>query len=290
MDVYANYADNQGSFTSEIISTFNSFNRVLVERMDFTCLIIDDEALARKRIRRLLSDVGGVRLLEECSNGETAINRIKALNPDFVFLDIKMKDMTGFDVLAGLERSKIPLPIFVSAYDDYAIRAFEVKAFDFLLKPFDKTRFQECLYRVLEHLKTLKYHKNAINFNQIIMEIDSKIERLNLKPLDKIPVKLGNKTIFVPTSEILYFLASGSYSELYQKDKKVVLRDSLTNIFKSLDDSKFIRIHRSTIINRDYIVEIQASSYYEIDIIMPKNMKFRVSKSYRNATMKKLGL
>lgn len=290
MDVYANNTDNQGSFASEIISTFDSFNRLLVRNMHFTCLIIDDEALARKRIRRLLEGVSNVRLLEECSNGEAAIDRIKTLQPDFVFLDIKMKDMTGFDVLSGLEETKAPLPIFVSAYDDYALKAFDFRGFDFLLKPFDAYRFQKCMSRVLDHLKRVKYQNNVLSFNEIIKDIDHKIDRLHIKPLDKIPVKLGNRTIFVPTNEILYFLASGSYSELYQKEKKVVLRDSLTNIYKSLDDSKFIRIHRSTIINRDYILEIQASSYYEIDIIMPKNRKFRVSKSYRNTTMRKLGL
>ncbi|WP_298794181.1 LytR/AlgR family response regulator transcription factor [uncultured Allomuricauda sp.] len=290
MDVYTNNVDDKGRFASQIMSTFDSFNRALVERMDFTCLIIDDEALARKRVRRLLAEAENVKLLDECSNGESAIQKINALNPDFIFLDIKMKDMTGFDVLKQLDQTKIPLPILISAYDDFAIRAFDFKAFDFLLKPFNKVRFYECLNRVQGHLKILKYRNNAIHFNQIITEIDSKIERLNVKPLDKIPVKLGNKTIFVPTNDILYFLASGSYSELYQKDKKVVLRDSLTNIFRSLDKTKFIRIHRSTIINRDYIIEIQASSYYEIDVIMPKNRKFRVSKSYRNATMQKLGL
>ncbi|MGW9684444.1 LytR/AlgR family response regulator transcription factor [Flagellimonas sp. 2504JD1-5] len=290
MDVYANNADNHQSLTPEIITTFDAFNRLLIDGMDFTCLIIDDEALARKRIKRLLSHMGNIRLLDECQNGEIAVEKIKSLSPDFIFLDIKMKDMTGFDVLSQLKEHIIPLPIFVSAYDDYALKAFDFQAFDFLLKPFDKTRFDACVNRVLQHLKIMKYQNNALSFNEIIREIDLKIERINSRPLDKIPVKLGNKTIFVPTNEILYFLASGSYSELYQKEKKVVLRDSLTNIYKSLDDSKFIRIHRSTIINRDFIIEIQASSYYEIDIIMPKNRKFRVSKSYRNATLQKLGL
>lgn len=290
MDAYLTHTRDQLDLASEMVSTFDLCNQLLNTKMDFTCMIIDDEALARKRIRRLLDQTGNVKLLEECANGESAVEKITLLNPDFIFLDVKMKDMTGFEVLTKIKDKCLTLPIFVSAHNDSASKAFDHYAFDFLLKPFDEKRFHGCVMRVTEYLKAQKHRENSLAFSQIIREIHSKLNYLTFKPLEKIPIKLGNKTIFVPTQEIIFLGASGSYSELFLKDKKVVIRDSLTNIYKSLDSSQFLRIHRSTIINRDYIQEIQASSYYEIDVIMPKNRKFRVSKSYRKITLQKLGL
>ena len=201
-----------------------------------------------------------------------------------------MKDMTGFDVLANTRSDNMPIPIFVSAFDDFAIKAFEFEGFDFLLKPYDKKRFDDCLNRVKQFLVIKDYSKSLNRLQNFMSEITFKLDEFRNKPLDKIPVKLGNRTIFIDTNDILIFSASGSYSEIFLENKKLVLRDSLTNLHKSLDKNKFIRVHRSTIINRDFIIEIQTSSYYEIDIIMPKNKKFRVSKSYRNSVLKILGL
>lgn len=290
MDVYTKHLETDATFASEMVSTFDFCNQLLNMEMSFTCLIIDDESLARKRIKRLLSMAGNVKLLEECSDGETAVEKIISLKPDFIFIDVKMKDMTGFDVLSEIKGKSNPLPIFVSAFHDYACHAFDSQAFDFLLKPFDDSRFYRCISNVTQYLKTLKYRENSMIFAELIKDIHLKLNYLTFKPLDKIPIKVGNRTIFISTEDILYFTASGSYSELYLRDRKVVIRDSLTNIYKSLDQSQFLRVHRSTIINRNYIQEVQASSYYEIDIIMPKNMKFRVSKSYRKETIAKLGI
>ncbi len=288
MDVYPNNrASSYGGGTQEI-ATFSLCNRFFLKKMGFTCLIIDDELLARKRIRKLLESETDITLLKECSNGETAVNLIQKLKPDFVFLDIEMKDMTGFDVLSSISFN--PIPIFVSAHDDYAINAFEYQAFDFLLKPYDRERFNQCLDRVKHYLTIKKYSLGFEGFESVLREMTSKIDGFQKNYLVKYPVKIGNKTIFIDTNEIVYFLASGSYSELFLIDKKLILRESLTSINGSLDKSKFLRIHRSTIINKDYIQEVQTSSYYEVDIVMPKNRKFRVSKSYRTEVLKNLGL
>ncbi len=290
MDVYENRMAAAWASTIKAITTFEHIDFNLLGGMGFTCMIIDDELLARKRIKKLLEDRAEIILLQECSNGETAVEKIQELRPDFVFLDIKMKDMTGFEVLAQTNPVHMTVPIFVSGFDNFAIKAFEYAGFDFLLKPFDQKRFENCLTRVKNFLAIKSYSNDLSSFVGLMKEINGKLDEFRNKPLDKIPVKLGNKTILIDTEKITYFSASGSYSELYLSDKKMVLRDSLTNIHKSLDRNKFIRIHRSTIINRHFIQEIQASSYYEIDIIMPKNKKFRVSKSYRNEVLKMLGI
>ncbi|AVR45890.1 DNA-binding response regulator [Christiangramia fulva] len=250
-------------------------------------LVIDDEELARKRVLNLLEDISQIEVIGECSNGKTAIKDINDLKPDLIFLDISMKDMNGFEVLKNVEISPKPIVIFVTAYDNYALKAFDVEAFDFLLKPFKDQRFFKTIDKVL---KTTKAEANS-TFEKRMMEFFHEYSRGGtiLNSVAKIPVKQGNKTALVDPSEILYIQASGYYAEIFTGSKKYVLRESLNNLDENLD-SRFVRVHRSTILNMNFVKEILHSDYSEIDARMADGKLLRISKSHKKDFLEKIGI
>lgn len=251
-------------------------------------LVIDDEELARKRVVNLLEDVPQIEVIGECTNGKDAIKRINQEKPDLIFLDINMKDLNGFEVLQKIDISPKPVVIFVTAYDNYAIRAFDVDAFDFLLKPFKDQRFFKTINKVLN----ISREESDRNFEQRIRDlfkVYSK-ESEGSSPPVRIPVKQGNKTILINPDDILYIIASGYYAEIYTSEKKYVLRESLSNLDELLDDNKFFRIHRSTIANMNQVKEIVHSEYSEIDARMTDGKLLHISKSHKKEFLEKLGI
>lgn len=251
-------------------------------------LVVDDESLARKRVVNLLEDVPEIEVVGECSNGKTAVKYINEKKPDLIFLDINMKDMNGFDVLKHIEISPKPIVIFVTAYDNYASRAFDVDAFDFLLKPFKDQRFFKTINKVLNISRT----EADSNFEKRIKELFdlySKEARSTSQTI-KIPVKQGNRTVLINPVDILYIIASGYYAEIYTADKKFVLRESLSNLMEILDDNYFFRIHRSTIVNINQVKEIVHSEYSEIDARMTDDKLLHISKSHKKEFMEKFGI
>lgn len=251
-------------------------------------LVIDDEELARRRVLNLLEEVEAIEVIGECSNGRTAIERINADKPDLIFLDINMKDMNGFEVLKKVEISPKPIVIFVTAYDNYALKAFDVEAVDFLLKPFKDQRFFKTINKVLETTKT----EANDNFEKRMVEFFHEYSKggLRLNSVSKIPVKQGNKTALVDPKDILYIQASGYYAEIFVESKKYVLRESLNNLTEILDSNIFIRIHRSTIANLNYVNEIIHSDYSEIDAKMTDGKLLHVSKSHKKEFLEKIGI
>lgn len=251
-------------------------------------LVIDDEELARRRIVHLLEEVPEIEVLGECSNGRTAIKQINERKPDLIFLDINMKDMNGFEVLQKIVVTPKPIVIFVTAYDNYASRAFDVDAFDFLLKPFKDQRFFKTINKVLE----IPRKEADVNFEKRIRElflIYSKENKMSSPPV-KIPVKQGNKTTLINPADILYILASGYYSEIYTASKKFVLRESLSNLMAIIDSGIFFRIHRSAIINVNYVKELVHSEYSEVDVRMTDDKLLHISKSNKKEFLEKLGI
>ncbi len=251
-------------------------------------LIVDDETLARKRILNLLTTVEKITVVEECSNGKTAILRINELKPDLVFLDINMKDMNGFEVLQNVNVSPKPIVVFVTAYDHYALKAFDFEAFDFLLKPYRDERF----YKTIDKLLKLSQQEIDESFEKKIKEF-FKLNEEKIKEkeaVSRLPVKQGHRTILLDTSKIKYICASGYYAEIYTEESKYVLRESLKNLIELLNQKIFFRIHRSSIVNLNYIQEIVHSDYSEMDVRMKDNKLIRVSKSNKKDFLLQLGI
>ncbi len=258
--------------------------------MKITTLLIDDEILARKRIKNLLEEVSEVTILGECSTGKEAINMITELNPQLIFLDIKMKDMSGFDVLNALETTTKPLVIFVTAYDKYAIKGFDYFACDYLLKPFRDERFFQSLKKACDYLKNNKSNELETKLEGLLNYIKNPETQIKETTIQKLPIKLGNKVHFIHTNQIKYIEASGYYAEIKTEEKQYLLRESLSNLIVRLSKIEFIRIHRSTIINLEYLQELVHSSYNELDVKMKDGKFFRISKSYKKELFAKLGL
>ena len=260
--------------------------------MQFTftmrALVIDDEELARKRVLNLLEEVPEVEVIGECSNGKAAIKQINELRPQLIFLDINMKDMNGFEVLQKVTISPKPIVIFVTAHDNYASRAFDVDAFDFLLKPFKDERFFRTIEKVLKITRTEADNNFEKRFKELFKVYSREVDAP--APSPKIPVKQGNKTILLDPSSIIYITASGYYAEIYTAGKKYVLRESLSNLEEMLDSRVFIRIHRSTILNIHHVKEIVHSDFSEIDARMTDDKLLHISKSNKKQFLEKLGI
>lgn len=251
-------------------------------------IIADDEILATKRVELLLKENKRFEVIGTYNQGHEAVEKINALRPDLVFLDINFPNITGFDIVKQLEYN--PIFIFVTAYDKHAIKAFDVFAFDFLVKPFKDERFFKTLNKVEEYLaeKNPGYDDKVSKLLAYLETSDN--NKNNGLNLTKIPVKLGNKINLIPTTEIKYILASGYYSEIYTLKKKYVLRESITNLIKQLEHQPFARIHRSSIVNFDFIEELVYSNYGELDVKMVDHNLIRVSKGYKKTFFSKLGI
>lgn len=251
-------------------------------------LVVDDEELARRRVLNLLAEVEEIEVLGECSNGKSAISQINKLKPGLVFLDINMKDMNGFEVLQKLKLNPKPVVVFVTAYDNYATKAFEVDAFDFLLKPFRDERF----FRTIKKVLNISNHEVQEHFEkrlQTLFEVYSN-ERKSCKIPLKLPVRQGNKTVLLIPKEITYICASGYYAEIYTENNKYLLRESLNNLEDFFKEHAFFRIHRSAIINLNHIKEIVHSDFSEVDVKMTDHKILRISKSNKKALFDKLGI
>lgn len=251
-------------------------------------LVIDDEELARRRILNLLEDVAEIEVIGECTNGKTAISSINDLKPDLIFLDINMKDMNGFQVLQKVTIAPKPIVIFVTAYDDYALKAFDVDAFDFLLKPFKDQRFFRTIDKVLRTSQKEADAQFEVRIEELFKVYAKDAKRSG--SILKLPVKQGNRTILVNPSEIRYIMASGYYAEIYVEDKKYLLRETLNNLEALLDSNSFLRIHRSTIINLNYVKEIVHSDFSEIDVRMTDQKLLHISKSHKKEFLNKIGI
>lgn len=245
-------------------------------------IIVDDEILARKRIGTLLKKIKEIEIIQECATGKSAIVEINKLKPDLIFLDINLKDLNGFQVLQSVEVNPKPFVVFVTAHVSHAAKAFDFEALDFLLKPFKEERFYKTIQKVLQTPRgeTEKiYERHLETLSKIKKNVSSKL-----------PIRQGNKTALLSTSKIKYILASGYYAEIYTKERKYVIRESLSNLDEMLDPAKFFRVHRSAIVNLSYIQEIVHSNFSEIDARMKDERLISVSKSMKKEFFKRLGI
>ncbi len=253
--------------------------------MKISALIIDDEPLARNLINNLLRTEPLINVIGICKTGKEAILMIDKLKPNLIFLDIKLKDMTGFDILERIS-VKAPMIIFVTAFDAYALKAFNFFAFDYLLKPFNEDRFYVSINKAIEAF----HKKDTSQLQKKVNNLMSHVRIADKNPTKKLPIPLRNRTIFIPLNEIIYITASNYYAEIYTESKKYLLRESLQNLLNILNPEHFIRIHRSTIINIDFMKELINSSYGAIHVKMKDSNQFRISKSYKKEFLTKMGV
>jgi len=239
-------------------------------------VVVDDEPLACKRLEKLLNEDEEIDLLKLCGNGEEAIEVISSREPDLVFLDIQMPEINGFEVLQQIDQHKVPLIIFVTAYDEYALKAFDVHALDYLMKPFKKERFFESLERAK---KALQQDNRA--------QIHEKIENLltyiddSCGPLSRILVKSSGRYFFLKTSDIDWIESAGNYVRIHSKGSHYLIRETMINMEKKLNSDTFFRIHRSTIINVEKVKELEQWFHGDYQVIMYNDHKLTMSRNYK---------
>ena len=237
-------------------------------------LIVDDEPLARKRIRSLLQGAEDIEILEECRDGEEAVRAITRERPDLVFLDVQMPGIDGFGVLARIDPWQLPVVIFVTAYDQYAIKAFEVHALDYLLKPFDRERFQMALTRARAHLL-----KADVAARQLL----SMLESLKKPPVEdkRILIKSGGKAYFLSTADIDWIESAGNYVTIHTGSDRHLLRETMKGMERRLDPRVFKRIHRHVIVNANRIKELRTWFQKDYKLTLRDGTTLMVTRRYR---------
>jgi two-component system LytT family response regulator len=247
-------------------------------------LIVDDEPLARRKVRRMLARDPEVEILGDCANGREAIASISTHNPDLVFLDVQMPEIDGFDVLESIPQAEMPFVIFVTAYDQYALRAFEVSAVDYLVKPFDRRRFEKALQRAKSRLAT----ERGRDLNQQTLAL---LEELKARSshIERLVIKAGGRAFFLKTDEIDWIEAEGKYVRLHVGKESYLLREAIGNIEGQLDPKRFPRIHRSTIVNIERVRELQPWFHNEYRVILKDGTELMLSRSCRKRLGELLG-
>lgn len=244
--------------------------------MKIKTLIVDDEPLARERVRRFLRDETDIDIIGECGNGLEAISEIRRTAPDLVFLDIQMPEKNGFEVIKELETGRIPNFIFVTAYDQYAIQAFDVHALDYLLKPFNRERLKKSVDRAREQIE-----------NKMIGHLDERLTSLiadlktEKKYLERLVVKSVGRVFFLKTDEIDWIEAAGNYLKLHVGREGHLIRETMNAVEAKLNPEKFLRIHRSTIVNIDRIKELHPMFSGDYSVILRNGTELTLSRNYR---------
>ncbi len=248
-----------------------------VDRMKIRAVIVDDEPLVRKRIRRFLKDHADVHVVDECGDGPTALNAIKKESPDLVFLDVQMPGLDGFGVVSSIGQDHLPLIIFVTAYDQYAVKAFEAQALDYLLKPFDRERFDKALERVRASLARTPMPAKDKRLLQLLERL-----RQEKKFLDRIVVRERERSFFVKVDDIDWIEALGHYVKLHAENNSHLLREGMGDLETKLNPSMFVRVHRSTIVNVEKIHDWKPLFSGEYLLTLKNGVKLRVSRKYRS--------
>ena len=249
------------------------------EPTKISTLVIDDEELSRKRIINLLQSEPDFEVIGEASSGSEAIKQIIRKRPQLIFLDISLPDHDGFTVLETMPPNKRPLIIIVSGSENHALKAFEYEAFDYLLKPYRDQRFVESLQKIRQKIT-----------GESLNTISETTHEKGASDQDIIPIKTAGKISFINPEDIWYIEASGYYIEINALGKKHLLRQSMGRIINKLDDKKFIRIHRSKIINLDFLEEIVRSPNRDHLVKMKDGSLFKISKSYKKRFFERLNI
>jgi two-component system LytT family response regulator len=262
--------------------------------MNINTVIVDDEALSRRGIEIRLREAGDFNIVAQCTNGREALAAISTFKPDLAFLDIQMPGMSGFEVLAQIPQESLPVLVFITAYDQYAIKAFEARAVDYLLKPIDDARFQTALERVREHVRA----RTAANQRDRLMEIIAEITGSGELALDELlargraavetrhpevlPIRQGRETVRVPVASIQWIDAAGDYMCIHAGGDTHILRGTMKELEELLDPKLFQRVHRSTIVNLRLVKSLRAHMNGEYFLTLEGGHELKLSRTYRD--------
>lgn len=254
------------------------------EAKKIKALIVDDEVLARKFIRRMLKHDADFEIVGEAGNGKEAVTLIRAEKPDVVFLDVQMPEMDGFAVLETVGLGQLPEIVFTTAYEAYAIRAFELHALDYLLKPFDEQRFRDAIKHVKERLHSRQEEDPRIQIGALLERIAAKHEYL-----ERLIIKADGRITFLGTRDIDWIEADDKYVHLHTAKGRRMVRQTLTAMETQLDPAKFVRIHRSAMVNVERIKELQPLFNGEYSLHLEDQTKLTLSRKYKERLFKLLG-
>jgi two-component system LytT family response regulator len=234
-------------------------------------LVVDDEALGRRRVEDLLAHESDVEIVGTAGDGASAMSVIQSLMPDLVFLDVQMPKMTGLDVADALG-DDMPPTIFVTAYDQHAVKAFELSAVDYLVKPFDDERFEQAMAKARRYLQFLKGNTASVQY------------------AERIPVELRGEVRFVPVGDIDAIVADGAYAQLVVGEKRHLIRETMHSLESQLDPARFLRIHRSNIVAIDRIESLLRGAGGDYEVKLRNGARLAVARGRRAEVERRMGM
>jgi two-component system, LytTR family, response regulator len=246
-------------------------------------IIVDDEPLARRNLRLLLEQDSQIEIIGECRNGKEAVKAIESSHPDLIFLDIQMPEMDGFDVLEQVGADQVHAIVFVTAFDQYALKAFSVHALDYLLKPYDDLRFSQALQRAKTQIESREINKVSKRLLALLEERENQKElTTNKKPyLTRLMIKLASRVVLLKVDEIDWIEADGNYAKLHVGKKAHLLREKMHDLEAQLDPRRFVRIHRSIIVNLERIRELHPHFNGDYIVVLEDGRQLKLSRSRR---------
>jgi two-component system LytT family response regulator len=269
-------------------------------------LIVDDESLGRMRVNDLVRGEAGVAVVGEAADGDAAVRAIRELKPDLVFLDIQMPKKTGLDVVKEIGADKMPMTIFVTAYDRYALEAFDVAALDYLVKPFDDERFEQAFRRARRSLALEGVDRARAQLLAMLRESEAGPRPQLPRPgsasgpglgsaptvtyLERIAVEMHGQVKPIPVAQIDYISAAGPYAELHVGDRRYVIREAMQTLEDRLDPNRFMRVHRSVIVRLDLVEALHRGGGGDYELQMKGGVRLRVSRSRREGLERWLGI
>ncbi len=246
-------------------------------------VVVDDEGLARDTLQLLLDNHDDIEVLAACENGEEAVEAINTMAPDLVFLDIQMPAMNGFEVIETIGPENMPVVIFVTAYDQYALKAFEAQALDYLLKPFDDDRFEQALERVRGMIRQQQVGELGARLAALVAGEETApapTADATATYLQRIMIKSRQSMYFLRVEDVEWIEAAGDYVAIHAGGKSHLLRETMSGILQKLDPTKFVRIHRSSIVCIDSISELKPYFHGDYIILLKSGKELKLSRRY----------
>lgn len=255
----------------------------------YRVVIVDDEPVARRRVARLLARHPDFVVADSCSGGVSAVQRIQQVAPDLAFLDVQMPDLDGFGVVAAVGAARMPPVVFTTAYEEYALRAFEIHAVDYLLKPFSEARFDEMLAEVRRRFRDRAADSVAERLDALLSDVTSRVSSAQpLRYHDRVAVKTGGNTRIVPIADVDWFETDGNYVRVHVAGRRYLIRNTAARLEQTLNPAHFARIHRRFVVNLARVSEIEPWPGGDAIVHLRDGSRLRLSRTYRDAFLSRM--